>query len=213
MRKIFAAHSKTATELFYLETGKIPLRFIILKRRLMYLWHILTRDETELIHKVYSTQKYKTTKGDWYEVIEQVKKTLRIEISDQEIKSMKKDAFKNVVDKKVNIAAHQYLQMLASKHSKSKFAANQSTELEKQQYLSDKRFSRKDIQVLFALKTRMLNLKNNFKNLYNNNLQCQTCDVEEFIEDENHILNCENLRTKESSTIKMIMYMEISKIN
>ena len=64
MRKIFKAHSRTATELFYLETGKIPLRFVVYKRRLMYLWHILNTSENELIHKVYSVQKLKTTKGD-----------------------------------------------------------------------------------------------------------------------------------------------------
>ena len=52
MRKIFKAHSRTATELFYLETGKIPLRFVVYKRRLMYLWHILNTSENELIHKV-----------------------------------------------------------------------------------------------------------------------------------------------------------------
>ena len=44
MRKIFNAHSKTASELFYLETGKIPLRFVIYKRRLVYLWKFLTRN-------------------------------------------------------------------------------------------------------------------------------------------------------------------------
>ena len=31
-RNIFNAHSKTASELFYLETGKIPIRFVISKR-------------------------------------------------------------------------------------------------------------------------------------------------------------------------------------
>ena len=32
LRKIFKAHSKTASELFYLETGKIPFRFVIYKK-------------------------------------------------------------------------------------------------------------------------------------------------------------------------------------
>ena len=63
MRKIFNSHSKTASELFFLESGKLPLRFVIYKRRLMYLWHILSRDESELIHKVYSVQTLKTTTG------------------------------------------------------------------------------------------------------------------------------------------------------
>ena len=49
MRLIFNAHSKTAIEIFFLETAKIPIRFIISKRRLMYYWHIMRQKEDELI--------------------------------------------------------------------------------------------------------------------------------------------------------------------
>ena len=68
MRKICNAHSKTATELFFLETGKIPVIFVIYKRRLMYLWNVLHASESELINKVYSVQTLNTTRGDWSEV-------------------------------------------------------------------------------------------------------------------------------------------------
>ena len=47
----------------------------------------------------------------------------------------------------------------------------------------------------------MLPVKSNFKKLHNNNLQCQTCD-KSLIEDENHILICENLKNEESVKIK-----------
>ena len=94
MRKIFKAHSRTATELFYLETGKIPLRFVIYKRRLMYLWHILNTSENELIHKVYSVQKLKTTKGDWFGLVQRTKEILDIDKSDEEIQKMKKETFR-----------------------------------------------------------------------------------------------------------------------
>ena len=43
--------------------------------------------------------------------------------------------------------------------------------------------------------------KKNFRNLYNDNLECQTCDDKTAIEDENHLLNCENLKTDESVLI------------
>ena len=200
MRKIFNAHTKTASELFFLETGKIPFRFVIYKRRLMYLWHILTRNENELIHKVYSVQKLQTTKGDWFQIIQKTKEMFSIDKSDEEIKEMKKDAFKSYVDKKVDIGAFEHLQKLARKHSKSKYTWNQK-KLEKQNYLNDIRFSKQDIQLLFALKSRMVNVKTNFRNLYNNNLECQTCNNNSCIEDENHILNCENLKTEESVKI------------
>ena len=34
LRQMFVAHSKTAKEAFYLESGKVPLRYIIKSRRL-----------------------------------------------------------------------------------------------------------------------------------------------------------------------------------
>ena len=109
MRKIFNAHSKTASELFYLETGKIPLRFVVYKRRLMYLWQILTRNDGELIHKVYSVQRLQTTRGDWFQIINEVKEKLAIEKSDEEISSMKKETFKTYIDKKTKVVAFEYL--------------------------------------------------------------------------------------------------------
>ena len=111
-----------------------------------------------------------------------------------------KETFRNCVEKKVSIGAFQYLQTLAKKHSKSEYTWNQG-KLEKQKYLEDKRFSRQDIQLLFALKSRMISVKTNFRNLHNNNMECQTCDEESIVEDENHILNCKNLKTEESVQI------------
>jgi hypothetical protein len=97
MKKIFNAHTKIASELFFLETGKIPFRFVIYKRRLMYLWHILTINENELIYKVYSVQKLQTTKGDWFKIIQKTKDFFSIEKSYEEIKEMKKDAKKLIL--------------------------------------------------------------------------------------------------------------------
>ena len=57
LRKILNAHSKTPSEALFYELGKYPLRFILSKRRLLYLWHILHRDRNELIRKF---MKYKS---------------------------------------------------------------------------------------------------------------------------------------------------------
>ena len=49
-------------------------------------------------------------------------------------------------------------------------------------------------KLLFALRSKMVN----FRNLLNNDLKCQTFDDKTSIEDENHVINCENLKTEES---------------
>ena len=91
MRKIFKAHSKTACELFFLETGKIPIRYIVSKRRLMYLWHILKQKDDELIRKVYNAQKLKCTKGDWYEMIQSEK--AKYEINETDVRCYTRNKF------------------------------------------------------------------------------------------------------------------------
>ena len=91
LRIWFNAHSKTATELFFLETGKIPLRFTISKRRLLYLWTILSRGEEELTSKVYQAQRVKKTRGDWYVMIQEEKKKYDITLSDEEISDLSKN--------------------------------------------------------------------------------------------------------------------------
>ena len=200
MRKIFNAHSRTASELFFLESGKIPLRFVIYKRRLMYLWHILNRSDSELIHKVYTAQQFQPTRGDWFELAQTTKAILSIDKTDDEMKGMKQETFKSYLEKKTKVAAFQYLKNIAEKHSKSEFYWNKE-KLEIQQYLYDVRFSKQEIQLLFSLRSKMINVKRNFRNLFKNNLECQTCDDETAIEDENHLLNCKNLKSDESVLI------------
>ena len=56
LRGILQAHSKTPKEALYLETGAKPIRFIVKSRRLGYLHHLLTRNESELISKVFYAQ-------------------------------------------------------------------------------------------------------------------------------------------------------------
>ena len=59
IRHVFDAHSKTGLEWLYLDAGKLNLGSLIQIRRLMYLWHILSRDESELIRRVYETKSCK----------------------------------------------------------------------------------------------------------------------------------------------------------
>ena len=65
LRGILKAHSKTPRAALYLETGCIPIRYLIMKRRIMYLHHILGKSPDELIHKVYMAQKSNPVKDDW----------------------------------------------------------------------------------------------------------------------------------------------------
>ena len=59
IRGILGAHKGTPKAFLHLETGTIPLRWVIAQRRINYLKHILSRTEDELIKKVLRAQKEK----------------------------------------------------------------------------------------------------------------------------------------------------------
>ena len=69
LRGILNSHAKIPLEALYLETGALPIRFIIASRRLMYLHNILQRDSKELVRKIYNAQKADTSPGDFVELI------------------------------------------------------------------------------------------------------------------------------------------------
>ena len=95
IRGILKSHSKVAKESLYLETGLVPIRFIIKKRRLNYLRHILSRNENELISKVYFAQKRKSAKNDWAKTVDSDIEEIELNLNEKQIKLMKKTKFKD----------------------------------------------------------------------------------------------------------------------
>ena len=119
LRSLLEAHSKTAIEALYIETGKMPIRFILQKRRLMYWHHIVTRENDSLLNKFYNAQKNEPVSGDWINQLEKDKKEFNINYNDTDLKSISKNLFKKEIKKIANLLAVKYLQNLKSKHSKT----------------------------------------------------------------------------------------------
>lgn len=92
IRKILNAHSKTPIELLYLETGIIPIRYILKARRLSYLRNILQRTPDELISRVYFGQKRKPVRDDWFLTVQTDMEELKCIEGD--IKNISKYKFK-----------------------------------------------------------------------------------------------------------------------
>ena len=109
---------------------------------------------------------------------------------------MSKFRFKRLVDKKVNTFAFQYLKEKAASHSKSLkiLEENENKSIMKRPtYLKNSMLLKSDCQLLFQLRSKMLDVKANFSNLYNNDTTCRTCRKTGIVEDEEHLLHCESL--------------------
>ena len=208
LRKIMNGHSKTAKEAFFLELGIYPLRYVLAKRRFMYLWHILHREKTELIRKMYESQKCNYNKGDWGLILEEERRKYNLTLSDQEIANLSREKFKTIVSAKIQSHAFNYLKQLANKHSKSENIAK-SDNLQKKAYFSDRRFSREDVQLLFALRTKMIDCKTNFREQFHQRLQCRICKEPNSIENEDHLLTCSVLNNANSEVNFSDVYGDI----
>ena len=65
LRKLFDVPMTAPKESLYLEGGKIPIKFIIKMRRIMFWWHLTSLEKNELLYKVYIAQRLNTNKDDW----------------------------------------------------------------------------------------------------------------------------------------------------
>ena len=183
-RKMFNSISTTPIEAFYLESGTLPLRFVISARRLMFYWCLLNKPETELAKQVLQAQMIAPNKDDW---ICQVRKDLNefnILLTDSEISKLKKESFKNLVMNHVKDAARIFLVKLKDSHSKSK---GLDSSLVLQPYLQSKALTLYEKQLLFKFRTYTYECKGNFRNKYKNNMICTQCNTEDT---QQHLLSC-----------------------
>ena len=190
IRQILQAHSKTPIEMLYLETGVVPIKYIIINRRLSYLKHILNTNEHELIRKVYEAQKRRPVENDWILMVQTDKTEINFKYNDEQISAMSNSQYKKIIKEKVRKAAFESL--LERKETHSKVQAIKYDKFYIQEYLSSSKFTMREKQLLFKLRTRMLDTKNNFKSMYPGNLQCDYCGFAE--QTQRHLLEqCEKI--------------------
>ena len=104
-----------------------------------------------------------------------------------EISKMKKTTFRKVVNTQLREVARDYLLNLKAKHSKLN-SISDSYKLEP--YLSSMNISTEVKQTLFKLRTRMVDVKFNFKMQYGQNLACHFCPE---MDTQSHLLACKIL--------------------
>ena len=190
LRSLAGAHSKTPLEFLYLETGSVPVRFILACRRMIYLQTILKRPDTELTKQIYLTQKEKPTKGDFYCLVVQDFEAIREPLNEKDIANKSKLSHKNNIKHKTRNAAFEYLKEKQSQHSKIKDVQYKS--LETQQYMTSTLFNNTEVCLLFALRSRYIDCKTNFRYKYkNDDLLCQLCGQSE--DNQPHLLQCKIL--------------------
>ena len=149
-RKVLKAHSKTPIEAIYLELGVLPIRFHLLKKRIMYLHTAIQRDNTELTKQVVLAQREDGRKGDFYSQAKQDMDS--ISLTFEEIIVSDKEKLHDMLTEKVKNLAFDFLISKAKQHSK----VNEKRYLDCEGCLhhSDPRFTPDIANLLFKFRTR-----------------------------------------------------------
>ena len=187
LRKVLKTPISTPKVSLYLETGCVPLRYILKGKRIMFLHHILTRDINSLISRVFWAQVHDTGKGDWCQVVRQDLDMLGLEnLSFSDIKSTSKESLKALINDRINITALE--ELLSEKSKLSKVSELTYTKLEMQQYLLDENLSTRQKQLLFRWRTKMTKVGWNYGK---KDMLCPICSDAEDTQD--HLLECSAL--------------------
>ena len=131
LKKILSIPSKSPSYSLYVDTGALKIPHILMTRRLMFLHHILTRNKKELISRVYYAQKRSPAKNDWFLTVQKDKEEAGILLSDDIIKSMKKNKFRDYVKERIAELAFNTFMQDKMKHSKGKETIHSSLSMQK----------------------------------------------------------------------------------
>ena len=189
LRGVLECPVSTPKEMLYLELNCIPVRYIIMSRRLNFLHYILNEDENSLIFTFFMAQLEQPSRQDWCQTVIEDLKTLKINLTLNELRNLEKSKFKKLIKDKIEEEALKYLNSVKAKHSKVLHIKH--SKMMVQDYLRpEDTISINEAKFLFLLRTRMLDVRANFEGKYKD-LMCPACKLVE--DTQHHLIECSKL--------------------
>ena len=197
-RRILESPLSTPISILHLELGTLPIRYLIKCRRLLFLQYILKENKDSLLYKFFEAQSKHPQKGDWVLQINEDLKEVELNLTFSEIKCMSVFSFNTRVRKAIMKSAFKYL--IAQKNRPgSKGSIIKYDELKIRSYFLPNTMTIKQCNLLFSLRARMVSVRCNYKNSYND-LTCQNCQDQSQLDTHIHLLSC-----KENLVVKTIL--------
>ena len=135
----------------------------------MFHHHIITREDHELIKKVYMKHK-SHIKGDWFKMLLKDFEFIGDELNDELIRNTPKEEYRKYINANFRAAAFIYYTKIKDK-SRRKMKPLTYTSLAIQPYLTMDSFSLQEKKLLFSLRSHCFNAKYNFKELNRRHLK------------------------------------------
>ena len=168
-----------------------------MSRRLMFLHYMLNQDSKSLIHQFIQAQIKDTAKNDWIHTVMEDLEDLEIGLDFETIKELSKESFKIFVDKQLETLALDYLNKIKAKHSKVNHIIHKN--LRMQNYLeASKQENTKLSKFIFHARSRMLDVKENFRNRYMNTKTTRNCPLDcTELDTQEHLLWCDKIESQD----------------
>ena len=208
IRRILMTPQGTPRETLYIETNLLDITRIIDKRKLN-MYYRIKKTPNSITEKLVNTNET-SWKNDINTIMNKYK------IQDRQLLNMKPQAAKKLIRKKIH---NEFRKIMFRPTNKSKVTYLTSGYIGQEKAKYTNQLSRKETSILFKARTRMTDIKGNYKNKYEDNT-CRLCKND--IETQDHIFeNCgvtkqNKLEVKKDllfSQNRAIQKITISKIN
>ena len=192
-RRVLETPRSTPISIMHLELGTLPIRFVLMKRRVLFLHYILKLNKDDLLFKFFEAQERYPQKGDWVLQILKDLKEIKLEMTFDNIKIMSENSFKLKVNAAINETAFKWL----VGKIKGKGCDIEYKSLKIQDYFLSMNMNIKQCNLLFSLRARMTPVQCNFPKSYDD-LTCPVCRDNNPQDTQSHILHCKTLLNGEN---------------
>ena len=207
LRSILKVPKSTPKEILYLELGCLPFQYLIKKRRILFLHYLLNEKKNSMLNRFLMTQINTRKKKDWIVQVFQDLKELNLGEDLDNIKNEKKSRLKDILEKKITEKALEDLNKQKENHTKVMHIEHKNLEIQKYLKSCNIKITPEEAQEIFKLRSRVSDVKMNFKGKYDS-LECEACQENEE-ESQQHIINCKILNENNENIGNVPEYEEI----
>ena len=184
LRSVMEVPGSTPIAALFLELSVLPIKFEIEQRQLFFLKRILDKDPDDPVHAVYKEQLNYNFEENWANYIFQLRHTYNLPLNDENIKKMTLSQWKSVVKSAIRQDAFMQLTIQCANNRKTSHLKYES--FVRASYL--KKLDPNIARVIFKARTRMFDIKVNYKRKYKFNVDCPFCKY--YDETFDHIFKC-----------------------
>ena len=184
LKKSMNVRQAVANSFVCLELGVLPIENEMHKRQLSFLHHIIHLDKEDPVKKMWEYQKLLPNHNNWWNDVQKLLLKYDIKLTEDDIKDITKETFKQKIKKAVVQVAFKELQRECQGKEKTKQLSYK--ELKAQSYITT--LYPNHSKIIFKCRSRTLSIKQHMKYKYGDDQSCRWCGICD--ESFQHIVNC-----------------------